>query len=395
MNTKSHHLLYMLSKVPDKRNPRGKRHPLSAILGLSVVAMLCGYRSYSAIAEWGRTYGSELAVALGFTHPKTPCASTLHYCFKDLDIDALENILGEWAASVLENMPDTLDKSGVSIDGKTLRGSRTQGAEITHLLSAVSHELGITLTQCAVSEKTNEIPMATQLLKTFDIEGKIITTDALLTQRFFCQQLCEAKADYVLIVRGNQATLLEDIRAVFKLVPSETHAASYPSKTFEQIQAELGAHTDTHTTCEKENGWIQTRTMTTSTALIDTAYAQWPGVAQIYEYKTERTHTRTGKKTQMTQYGITSLTPEQASAERLMTLRRGHDRELVPSHAGCGISRRCLTSPMWQHTPRLWQLYAMHSHAFTHDRKHGNSTHFAICGKPRRGTYTYRAGIDN
>ena len=121
----------------------------------------------------------------------------------------------------------------------------------------------------------------------------------------------------------------------FKLVPSETHAASYPSKTFEQIQAELGAHTDTHTTCEKENGWIQTRTMTTSTALIDTAYAQWPGVAQIYEYKTERTHTRTGKKTQMTQYGITSLTPEQASAERLMTLPWAlDDRELVPSHAG-------------------------------------------------------------
>ena len=47
MNTKSHHLLYMLSKVPDKRNPRGKRHPLSAILGLSVV-MLCGYRSYNS-----------------------------------------------------------------------------------------------------------------------------------------------------------------------------------------------------------------------------------------------------------------------------------------------------------------------------------------------------------
>ena len=255
MNTKSHHLLYMLSKVPDKRNPRGKRHPLSAILGLSVVAMLCGYRSYSAIAEWGALMGAELTAALGFTRPKTPCASTLHYCFKDLRHRSVRKNSGvNGAASVLENMPDTLEKSGVSIDGKTLRGSRTQGAEITHLLSAVSHEPGITLTQCAVSEKTNEIPMATQLLKTFDIEGKIFTTDALLTQRVLCQQLCDGGADYVMIVKGNQATLLADIRAVFELVSSETHAASYPHKTFEQIQAELGAHTDTHTTCEKENG---------------------------------------------------------------------------------------------------------------------------------------------
>ncbi len=54
--TKSHHLLDMLAEVPDLRNPRGKRHPLSAILRLAVVAMLCGYRSYSAIAQWGRTY---------------------------------------------------------------------------------------------------------------------------------------------------------------------------------------------------------------------------------------------------------------------------------------------------------------------------------------------------
>ena len=77
--TKSRHGLDILAEVPDLRKPRGKRHPLSAILGLAVVAMLCGYRSYSAIAQWGRTYPPQLAVALGFTHPKTPCASTFHY----------------------------------------------------------------------------------------------------------------------------------------------------------------------------------------------------------------------------------------------------------------------------------------------------------------------------
>ena len=143
--TKSRHGLDMLAEVPDLRKPRGKRHPLSAILGLAVVAMLCGYRSYSAIAQWGRTYPPQLAVALGFTHPKTPCASTFHYCFKTIDTVALEKTLSEWAAGVLEDLPDEVDKAAVAMDGKTLCGSANQGAHTTHLLSVVSHQLGIPL----------------------------------------------------------------------------------------------------------------------------------------------------------------------------------------------------------------------------------------------------------
>ena len=84
--TKSGHLIDILAKVPDPRNAKGKRHPLGAILALAVIAMMCGYRSYSAIAEWGRSYASTLVEALGFTPAKTPCAATLHNLFKRLDI---------------------------------------------------------------------------------------------------------------------------------------------------------------------------------------------------------------------------------------------------------------------------------------------------------------------
>ena len=73
-------LIEVFSDIPDVRKSRGKRHPLSAILALSCCAMLCGSRSYSAIADWGRNYGSAIAHALGFTH-NTPCASTLHTIF--------------------------------------------------------------------------------------------------------------------------------------------------------------------------------------------------------------------------------------------------------------------------------------------------------------------------
>ena len=71
--------------------------------------MMCGCRSYTAIAEWGRTYHPDLPKALGFTHTKTPSASTLHYVFKALDAIALENALTRWAIVVLEGLPAETD----------------------------------------------------------------------------------------------------------------------------------------------------------------------------------------------------------------------------------------------------------------------------------------------
>ena len=92
MIAQPHRLIEVFSDIPDFRQSRGKRHPLSAILGLACCAMLCGYRSYSAIAEWGRNYGSAIAHALGFTH-NTPWASTLHTIFGRLDCEVFEATL--------------------------------------------------------------------------------------------------------------------------------------------------------------------------------------------------------------------------------------------------------------------------------------------------------------
>ena len=151
-------LIEVFSDIPDVRKSRGKRHPLSAILALSCCAMLCGARSYSAIADWGRNYGSEITHALGFTH-NTPCASTLHTIFGRLDREGFEAKLGVWADSVVAHTAATPEapETAMAVDGKTLRGSKKQGAPGTHLLSVLAHRLGLTLTQQAVAAKTNEI----------------------------------------------------------------------------------------------------------------------------------------------------------------------------------------------------------------------------------------------
>src|SRR3954464_8805850 len=98
-------LMEVFSAIPDFRQAQGKRYSLAAILALAAAAMMCGYRSYSAMAEWGRNYGQALATALGFKNGKTPCAATLHNIFRHLDKQRFEEQLGGWAEAVLAATP--------------------------------------------------------------------------------------------------------------------------------------------------------------------------------------------------------------------------------------------------------------------------------------------------
>ncbi len=183
-------LMEALAGVDDPRKARGKREPLSAILSLAVAATLCGAEGYQAIADWGRNHGAEMARALGFTRKKTPCAATFCNLFRRLDRAGFEQALARWVEAVLQALPPpqgTLE--AIAIDGKTLRGSQRQGALDVHLLSALSHRLGLTLYQQAVADKTNEIGALPELLTGLLVKGRVITVDALLCQREIAQEV--------------------------------------------------------------------------------------------------------------------------------------------------------------------------------------------------------------
>ena len=274
--TSSGYLIEILAQVPDPRKAKGKRHPLSAILALAVIAIMCGYRSYSTIAEWGRTYGPTLVKALGFTHAKTPCAATLHNLFKRVDIAKLEAVLTE----TLQSLPQASPRLALAIDGKKLNGSAGQNATVNHLLSVVSHELGVTIAQKAVDNKTNEIPVSTEILSAFDIKGIIVTTDALLTQRNFCTRVCALDGDYVVPVGLNHKQLHQDIACLFT-PPTDINTTEGTINALQQMHTELDQTLDTYQTVEKGHGRIETRRLTASTVLND--YIQWPGVNQVFE----------------------------------------------------------------------------------------------------------------
>lgn len=298
-------LVELFGEVPDFRQASGKRYPLSAILALACAAMLCGYRSYSAIAEWGRNYGQVLVKALGFANGKTPGASTFHWIFRHLDCVQFESKLTQWAEQVLASSASPAEQAeGIAIDGKTLRGSQKQGATGAHLLSAFSHRLGITLAQQAVADKSNELFQIEDVLESLVLTGRIVTMDALHTQRYVAQTTLDGDGDYVMLVKGNQPEMLADIELLFQ----ERQVVAETLTAIETVEA---AH-----------GRIEVRRLTASSALAD--YLDWPGLQQVFEIERKVTSKRTGQERRETVIGITSLSPQRADADRLLCLVRRH-----------------------------------------------------------------------
>lgn len=297
-----------LEQVPDWRSAQGRRHPLAAMLKLACVALLCGYQTPYAIAEWVANYGVRYLARFGFTRSQPPGQATWYRVLGGIDRVALERTLAQWAQRVFQALrtAEKITLPGVSIDGKTLRGSQQQGAADSHLLAAVAQELGVVLGQVAVADKTNEIGAVAELLSLLVLEGCVVTTDALLTQTKVAQQVLDAGGEYILIAKKNQPTLYEDIKLLFAAPPPRPRGETWPAAR----------------SANKGHGRLEVRALQASTQL--NAYLQWPGVQQVFRLERTRQVTTQGQTQTTTKvvYGITSLSPAEAPAAQLLTYTR-------------------------------------------------------------------------
>jgi predicted transposase YbfD/YdcC len=315
-------LIEVFAGIPDHRQRRGKRHPLAAILALVCVATLCGYRSYSAMAQWARIYPRALVRALGFTHPTPPCAATLCAVLRRLGRERVEAALGAWAEGVLARLPPApAEDEAVAADGKTLRGSRRQGAPQAHLLSALSHRLGLTLGQRAAAERPDEITQIVPLLRGLVLEGRVFTMDALLTQRMVAQTIVEGKGDYVMLAKANQPRLAATLAAAFAAPPGAASAAA------PRVAEQTG----------RGHGRLERRHLAALTAGeaglgAGAGWPAWPGLRQVFRLEREALVRATGTRRREVVYGLTSLAPGRADAARLLRLTRAHWRIENRSH---------------------------------------------------------------
>jgi hypothetical protein len=207
-----------LGTIPEARRPYGwspgrEPLPLVGMLQVAVAAMLCGARSLYAVAQWARERVEEDAAALmplGLPAGRSPSVATLHRVFKRLDVAAFEQAVGAW-----------LERTGIqpvsalALDGKTLRGIHGDEVPGVHLVAAYAHEAGVVLAQVAAPGKGQVLAAATTLLDTVPLAGRIVTADALLTQRARCNQIVGHGGDYVLPVDANQPSLLAEIEEAF------------------------------------------------------------------------------------------------------------------------------------------------------------------------------------
>jgi predicted transposase YbfD/YdcC len=291
------------------------RHPLSAILLLTVVALLAGRTHNLGIAEWGRGTESALQEALGFAPGKTPAPSTFHEVFRRLDWTAFSQQLREWALALCQAL-DPEGRAAWACDGKAVRGSARSGAEVAHLLSVFGSELGITLDLAPVHHKSGELAATPALLFRVGLAGRIITLDALFTHEPLAEAIVEAGGDYVLPVKGNQP----DLRDALQELCAQHRTDPHPERL---------AETDDRAHGRRELRSLRSVPLTAEDGLT------WGQARQVFRLERRRFYQdRRGQErySYTVTYGITSLASEAADAARLLSLVRGHWGIEVRSH---------------------------------------------------------------
>jgi predicted transposase YbfD/YdcC len=302
-------LLAAFAEIPDPRRRQGTRFPLAAVLSLAVAALVSGHLSVLAIAEWAADQPPHRLRSLGLPHGVAPHQSTLQRLFRRLDPVALSSALSR--TLLLPQTAPVRGAQGVAVDGKAQRGRLAfeHSGTPVHALSAVAHGSGIVLAQAPLTAHRDkaeaELTVAPALLRRLDWRGRVLTGDALYCQRSLCQQVVAAGGDYLLIVKDNQPTLHDDLRLLFD--PPDCGLPLTDRREARSREDGHGRHQEV-------------RRLVASTDLV--GYSDWPGLAQVWRW--ERHWREQDPAKREVRYGITSLPPQVASAERLLELKRGH-----------------------------------------------------------------------
>ena len=273
--------------LPDHRQAGKVTYPLDEILLFSLLAVLAGAETFVDMARFGE---KKLALLRRFRpfRDGTPAHDHLGDIFATLDAQAFQRCFVAWVAALTKTSAEV-----IAIDGKTLRRSyqKKGSKEPIHMVSAFAARQRLVMGQVAVVEKSNEIVAIPALLDMLSIEGAVVTIDAIGCQRGIARKIIDKKADYILALKGNQGTLLEDV----KLFVNEQKTNGFKN-----------AKISRHKTVDGDHGRIETRTYT---VIHEVEWLQerhdWPALQGVVVV--ERQREIDGRITQETRLYITSL----------------------------------------------------------------------------------------
>jgi predicted transposase YbfD/YdcC len=303
LQTQAKNLSYHLSQLEDPRMDRRKEHSLHDVLMISIMAMLCGAESFVDFEDFGKAKEEWLREFLQLPGG-IPSHDTFGRVFALMDQEAFAESFRNWT----EGLRRKVSAEIVAIDGKTLRRShdRLSGKSAIHMVSAWGRENGLVLGQVKVDEKSNEITAVPELLRNLELAGCIVTIDAMGTQKKIAGEIRDADADYVLALKGNHETALEEVSSFLLDAKSRENFGGVAHDFFE--------------TLEKDHGRIETRRYwITEKSDWFTDKALWDGLRSFGMVESEREID--GKKTVETRFYLASIP---ACAKEFARAVRGH-----------------------------------------------------------------------
>lgn len=289
--------LDVFGELEDPRIDRCKHHPMEEILLLTLCGIICHCEGWNDIEEFGHAKLKFLKQYLPYDNG-IPSDDTLRRFYRRVDPNHFQSLFIEWIKSLSLSLSDK--PHHVAIDGKTSRRSRDGDNKPLHLVSAFASELGLVLGQQATEEKSNEITAIPKLLQWLDLDQAIVTIDAMGCQTEIAKTIIKQSGHYVLAVKGNQASLFDDISTYFK--GSTCSAEEYK-------------------TADKGHGRIEERycRMATNIPWLVDRHTQWPELKSIVEVTSKRTIN--DKTTTEQRYYISSL---DVSADCMLNYIRSH-----------------------------------------------------------------------
>lgn len=280
--------------LPDPRGNQGKRHRLADLLAIAILGVICGAEGWTDLEQFAHAKVKWLKTFLALPHG-VPSHDTFGKVFALLDPDAFEACFRRWTEAVAGEINGV-----VAIDGKSIRRSfdRASNKAVVHVISAWAADNGVVFGQLATDAKSNEITAIPELPRMLDIKGLIVTIDAMGCQKEIARRIIERGGDYVLQIKGNQPTLHEDVRDLFRWAER---------RNFKGIEHAVSEQT------EKGHGRIETRRACVIRTLdLVRDRASWPQLACVVRIECER---RVGQKTTTQQHYYISSVQTRRSQE--------------------------------------------------------------------------------